>query len=198
MQSNLTFSGKLQARHIPGALKAPLLWKLANFPRILPGLFKERLARALNMAHFSGKLYARHLQANGRIVDYGLVSTKLVTTVFVNFLVDQLQTETSVIGDFKFHDSGVGTTAAAIGDTDIETTDAVARATGSQEEGASANIYKSIGTITYGSTLSITENGLFSIITGGTLMDRHVFTAIGVENLDSIEFTYNLTVSAGG
>jgi hypothetical protein len=113
-------------------------------------------------------------------------------------MVDELQAETSVWGDFKFHDSGVGTTAEDAGDTDIETTDGESRSTGTQAEGASANIYQSVGTIAYTTTKAITEHGLFSIAAGGTLMDRTVFSAINVVNGDSIQFTYELTVSAGG
>jgi len=121
----------------------------------------------------------------------------VVTTAFVSFVVDQLQTETSVFGDFKFHDSGVGTTAENAGDTIIETTDGESRATGTQTE-ASATVYKSVGTIAYTTSKAITEHGLFNDATAGTLMDRTVFSAINVVSGDSVEFTYQLTVSAGG
>lgn len=173
-------------------------WKLGNFHRLWPGLWRRATARALGIAHISGRLYARLIRADGTVINYGLISTRLVTTAFVNFMVDQLQTETSEWGDFKYHDSGVGTTGAAVGDTDIETTDGESRATGTQTEGASANIYRSVGTISYTSTLAITEHGLFSQVTGTTLMDRHVFSAINVVNGDSIQFTYEHTYTAGG
>ena len=108
-----------------------------------------------------------------------------------------MQTETSVFGDFKFHDSGVGTTAEAAGDTGIETTDGESRATGTQTESAS-NAYRSVGTISYTTTKAITEHGLFNDASAGTLMDRSVFAAINVVNGDSIQFTYTLTLTAGG
>jgi len=114
----------------------------------------------------------------------------------VNFVVDQLQTETSVFGDFKYHDSGEGSTAENITDTDIETTDGESRATGTQTEGA-ANAYVSVGTISYTTTKAIVEHGLFNASTGVTLMDRSVFSAINVVNGDSIQFTYTLTLTAG-
>jgi len=72
------------------------------------------------------------------------------------------------------------------------------RATGSSTEGASANIYKTIGTITFTSSLAITEHGVFSDTTGGTLLDRSSHAAINVASDDSIEYTYQLTCSAGG
>jgi hypothetical protein len=112
-------------------------------------------------------------------------------------VVDQLQTETSVFGDFKYHDSGVGVTAENAADTVIETTDGESRATGTQTESA-ANAYRSVGTISYTTTKAITEHGLFNDATTGTLMDRSVFSAINVVNGDSIQFTYTITFTAGG
>lgn len=130
-------------------------------------------------------------------IDLGLLGCRVITTAFVNYVVDQLQTETSTFGDFKYHDSGVGTTNEAVGDTDIETTDGESRVTGTQVEGASAHIYKSVGTIAYTSTKAITEHGLFNASTSGTLMDRTEFATINVVSGDSIEFTYQLTLTAG-
>lgn len=197
MQAELTMGGKVGARVVrargPGAI-----WRVRNCPHVWSGLWREAVAAALGMNHMFARLYARHKRADGTVVDYGLISTQKVTTAFVNFMVDQLQTETSEWGDFKYHDSGVGVTAEDNGDTDIETTDGESRATGNQDEGASANIYKSVGTIAYTTTKAITEHGLFSQASGTTLMDRSVFSAINVVNGDSIEFTYQLTVSAGG
>jgi hypothetical protein len=197
MQSTMKPRGALVARKItqPGP---GLAYRLRNLPNVWAGWWRYQVARALRVPTVYGELRARLLRADGSVVDYGMVCTRLVTTAFVNFVVDQLQTETSVFGDFKYHDSGVGTTDPDVGDTGIETTDGESRATGSQEEGASANIYKSIGTIAYTTTKAITEHGLFNDATTGTLMDRSEFAAINVVNGDSIQFTYQLTVSAGG
>lgn len=179
-------------------------WKLRNYlrPAFLWAWIGVYLvgpvARWFGIATVYGRLSARLIRRDGSVVNYGLLDVRVVTTAFVNFVVDQLQTETSVFGDFKYHDSGVGTTDPAVGDTDIETTDGESRATGTQTEGASANIYRSVGTISYTTTKAITEHGLFNASTSGTLMDRSEFSAINVENGDSIQFTYELTVTAGG
>jgi hypothetical protein len=157
----------------------------------------KALSRLTGIPALTSTLQAKLVRLDGTTVSYGIVSRRVITTAFVNFMVDQLQTETSEWGDFKYHDSGVGVTAADVSDTDIETTDGESRATGTQTEGA-ANIYESVGTIAYTTTKAITEHGLFSKATGTTLMDRHVFSAINVNNGDSIQFTYDLTVSAGG
>jgi hypothetical protein len=201
----MAISGEVSARLIKGHVQAPLSWKIRNSlrPSFISGLLGYKAAQTLSNLTGIPTLVAdlRAVKIDGRTgqrIDYGVVSRKLVTTAFVNFLVDMLQVDTTEIGDFKFHDSGVGTTAENAGDTGIETTDGESRATGSQTEGASANIYKSVGTIAYTTTKAITEHGVFSQSTGGTLMDRSVFTAINVVNGDQIEFTYSLTASSGG
>ena len=173
--------------------------RLAQWARILAAHCKRPFQGPGGTIAVESSLRAVHVGPNGDIKkDYGIISTEVVTTAFVNFLVDQFQTETSEIGDINFHDSGTGTTAAAIGDTTMETKVETGRATGTQGEGASANIYQSVGTISYTATRAITEHGIFTQSSGGTLVDRHVFSAINVVNGDSIQFTYELTVPAGG
>lgn len=199
MNGRIGPAGELQARLIEGEPSVEACdfgWKLRNLPNLVRA-WRVLLALALRIPTRYGTLRARVFKSDGRVIDYGLVSARVVTDAFVAFVVDQLQTETSVFGDFKYHDSGVGVTAENVTDTDIETTDGESRATGTQAEGATANIYKSVGTIAYTSTKAITEHGLFNASTGVTLMDRTKFTAINVINGDSIEFTYQLTLTAG-
>jgi hypothetical protein len=131
-------------------------WKIRNLPNLVRA-WRVPLALALGIPTMYGTLHARLRKADGRVIDYGLVSARVVTTAFVNFMVDQLQSDTTEWGDFKYHDSGVGTTAENVTDTGIETTDGESRATGRQTEGASANIYKSVGVISYTTTKAITE-----------------------------------------
>ena len=202
MQGNVALSGKLATKLIrakgPGLrwfLKNWLHWK--QFKALVGVFLVQPVARFFGLMTAYGRLEAVLVKTDGKRINYGVLGYRLVTTAFVNFVVDQLQTETSVFGDFKYHDSGVGITDPAIGDTDIETTDGESRATGTQTEGA-ANAYVSVGTISYTTTKAITEHGLFNASTGVTLMDRSEFAAINVVSGDSIQFTYTLTVSAGG
>jgi hypothetical protein len=202
MNSNLSMNGRLSAR----VIRAPgpgLAWKLANWLRwqqikSLIGVFViNPIANFFGLMTAYGRLEVTLIKASGERVNYGVVCYRVVTTAFVDFVTDQLQTETSVFGDFKYHDSGVGTTDPAITDTDIETTDGESRATGTQTETAH-NVYASVGTISYTTTKAITEHGLFNASTGVTLMDRSEFAAINVVSGDSIQFTYSLTLTAGG
>lgn len=148
---------------------------------------------------FDSHLVARHIRDGKVIGEYDLGSG-VVTTQFVTALASALNNGGATITQYKYHDSGTGTTAAAIGDTDLVTpAGPTTRATGSQ--GASTNVYTTVGTISYTGTLAITEWALFNDATRGavdSLMDRRVFTAINVVSGDSIQFTYNLTCTAGG
>lgn len=125
----------------------------------------------------------------------------IVTTAGVNYMASDFASGgvTPTISGFKFHASGVGTTAAAVGDTTIQTdpTPAPARVSGTASNPA-ANQYRSVATIAYTGTNAITEWGLFSALTAGTLWDRRVFAAINVVSGDSIQITYTLTVNNGG
>ena len=204
MEGKLSMGGTLSARLIRA--KGPgLLWKTRNYLRWsfirswLGVMVVVPVARLFGIMTAYGKLEATLIRGDGTRVRYGVLSYRVITTAFVGFVTDQLQTETSVFGDFKYHDSGVGTTDPAVGDTDIETTDGESRVIGTQTE-ASANQYQSVGTITYTTDKAITEHGLFNASTGPTLMDRSEFAAINVvgANSDSIQFTYTLTLTAGG
>jgi hypothetical protein len=197
----LAMAGSLAIQHHRIA-RAPWRWHLRN--RLRWGYWHGWLSYHLALwlakwSHnhtFLGTLEVMVTRANGERVHYGIVGYKAVTTAFVNFVVDQLQTESSLFGDFKYHDSGVGTTAENITDTAMETTDGESRVTGTQTESA-ANAYRSVGVITYTTTKAITEHGLFNDPTGATLMDRTVFSAVNVVNTETITFTYTLTLTAG-
>ncbi len=180
---------------------------------------KSRLANAMGLGgfiHIGTRLEARHfiqdeggkhlrLREDGTMgrfreekKDRRLVINRVVTDAFVDFVVDQLQTETSAFGDFKYHEMGLGTQAENANETALQTSTGIARATGTQTEGASSNIYKSVGTITADTTENITEHGLFNASSGVTMMDRTKFTAINVVSGNQIEFTFQITFSSGG
>jgi len=142
------------------------------------------------------RLSAKVIRSNGDIEDLGIISTKSVTNAFVNDVVDNLIAETTAFGDYKFHGMGLGSTAENVTDTALETP-VETRDTGSQVEGASTNIYRSVGTVTATASRAIREHGLFNVVTGGTLMDRSVFALINLATDDAIQFTYELTIPAG-
>jgi hypothetical protein len=148
------------------------------------------------------ELRAVLIHADGTRKDYGVICRKKVTRVFVLDIVDAMVDAAGAgqhitFNDYKYHDSGVGTTGEANTDSAIETTDQENRATGTQVDSSSASvgIYTSVATITYTHTLAITEHGLFNASTNGQLLDRSVFAAVNVVDTDSIQFTYTLTIN---
>lgn len=192
----------------PGLSREVFAWRMRNLPNIWRGLWKVAVARACKISHFYGQLSLVVIKADGQIVDYGLASLRVVTTAGVNFLVDALQgtVEPEIL---RFHGIGTGTNAEAVGDTALQTelttqyTVDNTRPTGSLTEGASANIFRSVATITLDSgTPAVTEHGILSQAAtgGGTLLDRSVFAAINLvgANGDGIQTTYDFTINAGG
>ena len=199
----ISMVGSLAIQHNKTGVRPDRGYMLRN--RIRPGFWWGELtvglAKALTaltgIPTITGELRAVLNRKDGTKLDLGVLSRRVVTTAFVSFVVDQLQTETSVFGDFKYHDSGVGTTAEAIGDTAMETTDGESRVAGTQTESA-ADSYRSVGTIPYTTTKAITEHGVFNDLTAGTLMDRSKFAAVNVVSGDSITWTYTIQFAAGG
>jgi hypothetical protein len=142
----------------------------------------------------------------GELTDYGVLSRRLVTNAGVNYLVDALQ-NLQEPENLKFHGFGTGTNAENVTDTALQTelTTQYAvdntRPTGSLTEGASANIFRTVATLSpdSGGTIAITEHGVFSASSSVTLLDRSVFSAVNlVAGSDSLQATYDLTVAAGG
>ena len=147
-----------------------------------------------------GLFLGTHLQADlikrdGQVVSYDLGSGVVTTAGVVKMAADWTNTN-ATLKDAKYHDAGTGTTAAAIGDTALQTPFGGSRVAGSQSN--ASNVYTTVATIPFTSTLAITEWGLFTASTSVTLWDRRVFSAINVVNGDSIQFTYDLTITAGG
>lgn len=180
-------------------------WRAANARNLWRGVRRVLTARALGLSNLYGSLYLTHIKADGRVVELGLASMRVVTTAGVNYLVDAFQgtVEPEVL---KYHGIGTGSTAEAAADTALVTESTTAlnpdntRATGSLTEGASANIYRTVGTITADASIAAVEHGIFSQAAtgGGTLWDRSVFSVVTLASADSLQATYDATFSAGG
>lgn len=189
-----------------GLRREVALWRFKNIPNFAPGLWRIAFARLFRLPHFYGQLSLCVVRKNGEVVDFGLASMRVVTTTGVGYIVDAFQTATSIeLENMKFHGFGTGATAAVIGDTGLQTeltTQYVGnvRPTGTTEEGASANIYKTVATLApdSGTPISVTEHGVFSANAAGVMIDRTVFTAVPVDTGESLLADYQLTFTAGG
>jgi hypothetical protein len=177
------------------------IWK--GIPR---AYYRLVLGHDLHLSTYA-ELYIRHFHATERdpftgemgwMENVGLVSRGKVTVEFRDFQVDQLQAETSEWGDFKFHRPGTNAQAESNADTGL-ITDAGLEATGTQVEGATADIYKSVATVTADATETWQEHSIASQTGagGGSLMDRSLISpTVSVVNLDTVEFTYQITINA--
>ncbi len=99
---------------------------------------------------------------------------------------------------------GTGATAAAVTQTALVTESAPTTAGGrtvGTESITTVTVtndnYRVTGTVTAGSTLAITEAGLFDNVTGGNMLIRSDFSPVNVVSGDSIAFTFGLRLVAG-
>lgn len=186
-------------------------WREQNwFENVREAAYRLRCSAMLNgilsaevRAH--GELYVVKIFGDGRRLHLGVASLRLVTDAGVGYLRDCL-TNTSEAENLKYHGIGTGTTNEAQGDTALVTELTTeynpnsTRATGSLTTNG-ANVFRTIGTNTLDSgTPAITEHGIFSAASSGTLLDRSKFTAINLvgANGDGLQTTYDLTLTAGG
>lgn len=186
-------------------------WKLRNWImnrwRELPALAVYRLlGRVFSLVYIESALYLKVVHADGTVTDFGCVGRRVVTDVGVAYIVDAFQNSVE-LENMKYHGFGIGTTAEAAGDTALVTeltTEYVVnstRPTGSTTEGATANIYRTVGTLSpdSGGVLAITEHGVFSAASAGVLLDRTKFAAVNLTaGSDSLQATYELTFTSGG
>ena len=183
-----------------------LVWLRDHVWNGLPRLYYQLvLGHDLHLSTYA-ELYVRHFHATERdpftgemgwMENVGLVAQGKVTVEFRDFQVDELQADTAEWGDFKFHRPGTSAQAESNTDTGL-ITDTGLEATGTQIEGSSADIYKSVATVTADATETWQEHSIASQtgVGGGTLMDRSLITpTVSVVNLDTVEFTYELTVN---
>jgi hypothetical protein len=183
-------------------------WRAANTRHILRGVRRQgaarAAARALGLPYMWSQLWLAKTTAAGQRFDLGLAGVRVVTTAGVGFLVDALQgsVEPELL---RFHGLGEGTTAENSADTDLETeltTEYASdntRATGTLAEGATANIFQTVATNTVDAAAAVTEHGILSDadVGQGVLLDRTVFAVVNLADGDSLESTYELTLTAG-
>lgn len=175
-----------------------LAWRLSNFLHFWRGYWKLLAARLLNLSYIHGEVRAIVRRANGEIVDYGIISHRVVTTAYVTALATyQFDASGPAPTAFDYHDCGTGTNVESAGDTALQTPYGGARTNGTPTN-PGAGQYRNTGTISFSGSFAITEHGVFSASSSGTLLDRSVFSAINVVSGDSISFQYTLTYASGG
>jgi hypothetical protein len=207
----------------PRLLKAAAKVAMGNalgLSMIVPALYLTKIARCDRCRERTLEICARMKEGplpdqadfpvcpDCDVVPLGLASLKLMTTAGVNYIVDAFIDSPSGnnVELFDFHAIGTGSTAEAVGDTALVTELTTqynpdnTRATGTPSEGATANIYRSVGTNTVDATAAIVEHMLTTQAAtgGGTCFDRSVFSVVNLASGDSLQTTYEATFSSGG
>lgn len=183
-------------------------WRRSNLPNLLRGVRRVLPARALRLPHMYGQLWLSVFRGDGEVLDLGLASLRVVTTVGVKFICDDFNNSAQDVSTMKFHGFGTGGAAEAVGNTglttELTTQYAVdsTRPTGSQGAATVSNdaTYTTVATLSpdSGGTIAITEHGIFSASSAGTLLDRSLFSAVNlVAASDSLQATYVFTQVAG-
>ena len=119
----------------------------------------------------------------------------IVVTVGKTYLAAWLAAASQAGSFMSYVGLGTGTTAAAAGDTALQTEFAgggYARIQGTLS--SSANVWQNVATFPAGNgTGAVTEAGLFSALTSGTMMAHQVFAAYNKAAADSLQITWTLT-----
>lgn len=177
------------------------LYRIKNLPALLRGMLviggAEFGAFFGAMAGY-GILYAKLIKSDGTVVDYGMISARVITDAGVAFLTDDWLNGTKDITNFNAHACGTGVGAEAVGNTALGT-EVETRVSGTKSKPTAPQL-QTVGTQSMTGTRAITEHGIFDSTTvgGSTLWDRSVFAAINVVSGDSIQWTYVCTVNSGG
>lgn len=166
-----------------------------------PDLAYEFVERLTGVVIIESSLYGRVIRQDGTVEDLGLLSRHVVTNNGVAYITGYMD-GSNTGANLKFHGLGTGSTAEAAGDTALVTELTTqynpdnTRATGTAVK--STNTFTSVGTNTVDATAAVTEHGLFSASSAGTLFDRSIFSVVNLASGDSLQTTYVATFTAGG
>jgi hypothetical protein len=120
----------------------------------------------------------------------------LVVTVGKNFIASSMaKTTTNSPAAMTHMEVGTGTTAAAVGDTALQTAVASSRVTLTSTTVTTNNVAY-VATFPAGTgTGALTEAGIFNASSSGTLLCRTVFSVINKGAADTLGITWTVTVN---
>jgi len=142
-----------------------------------------------------GKLSVVLTGPDGKVKDQREVDN-LVVTVGKNFIASSMvKTTTNSPAAMTHMEVGTGTTAAAVGDTTLQTAVASSRVTLTSAT-ASTNSVAYVATFPAGTgTGALTEAGIFNASSAGTMLCRTVFSVINKGAADTLGITWTVTVN---
>jgi hypothetical protein len=139
----------------------------------------------------SGELKIVLRDENGNIKDERIVPNLVVTTG-VNYIADRMaDAAESAMSHMAV---GSGSTAAAAGDTTLETEEARVALTSTTQTNEDVVYVASFGAGT--GTAALTEAGILNSVSGGTLLCRTVFAAVNKGANDTLQITWTVSIAA--
>jgi len=122
-----------------------------------------------------------------------VVVPNLVVTVGKNFIASRMKDATATA--MTHMEVGTGTTAAAVGDTALQTPVASSRVTLTSTT-VTTNSVAYVATFPAGTgTGALTEAGIFNASSSGTMLCRTVFSVINKGAADTLGITWTVTVN---
>ena len=184
-------------------------WRSDNKSILKFGLEPIKYAEKKNIATFYGGLYLRKQTEDGNILDLGLGGLRVVTTAGVKKIVGLLNGVDATTGTtFKYHGLGTGSGTEASTETALVTELTTEYATNNTRPAGNqfysggdttpTTGYYTQGTNTLDASAAVTEHGIFSASSSGTMLDRTAFSVVNLSSGDSLQTTYILTFTAGG
>jgi hypothetical protein len=159
----------------------------------------KSIGRVINEnASLRGHFSISHVR-NGVEIDHREVDN-LITTVGKAAMSGLLLVDVGGTA-FDYIALGIGTTAAAAGNTTLESEIVTAggqRKTGTGTQTTTTTTNDSaqlVATFSFTGTFAVTESGVLNAASDGTLLCRAVFAAINVVSGDSVSFTWKVVVS---
>lgn len=141
---------------------------------------------------FTGRIKLELFDESGNLKEKREINN-LVVTAGKNYLASWLKEATQADYFMRYIGLGEGTTPAQATDTVLES-ELATRVAGTLT--ASTNIWQNIASFGPGvNTGTITEAGLFSASSGGTMFARQVFGAVTKSAGDSLQITWQVTIS---
>jgi hypothetical protein len=176
----------------------------ASLAYLPPEMAQDVLDRLKAIVVIESSLALVHYRPLEFVHDYGVVSHKVVTDNGVALIVDALD-NTLANADVRYHGLGTGGTAEGPTQTALVTELTTqynpdnTRATGTFSQ-PSANISQSVATNTVDASAAVTEHAPFTQAAtgGGVMLDRSLFSVINLASGDSLQSTYQLTLTSGG
>lgn len=149
-----------------------------------------------DMLKLKGHIHIKLFDEQGRLKDERDISN-IVVTVGKNFLATWLAAASQSSAFMQFIGLGTGTNAASAGDTALQTEfsgGGYSRSTGTVT--ASSNVFQNVATFGAGNgTGAVTEAGLFSASSAGTMFAHQVFAAVNKLAGDTLQLTWQVTFS---